>query len=463
MDTPVHTQRPGMPPIESTPEPQAAGLETMNQPEVGVGDASADSGSAFVNNLLNPMSPEPVVPPTIPVAPQVPGGIPVAPQQPAPQPSQVPPQPQGQPDNLDFSNRYGKQDQSATPDLSPLPDLPPETSIETPQNLGDQQNHAFAAMRAAMNASRRAAEEYRAKYNEIVASTQKFKDEKTEFANQLNEKDKRISELEAEIGRSDLSKSPEFREKYDAPITAIRDQVAQILVANGIEQSQATDLSSQILQSDPADVPGLIQNLPTHVQGMIMIHSQNADKLWADRDIALENWKQSADGLAAAASRGSAIVQAQHIGQLADRAIEIVKSMPVDKGAVPAYQVVDPQFAADRDIKERQFKAWVQQAPEEQRYAAMFEGFMAPKTYQMLQQTWLENEQLKNFITTRMRIAVPPMSAVRGAAPVPPPPPAPTTPQVSTDGYSPAESGVTAQGFAAGLIDNMLSGGVPGM
>ena len=472
METPVHPARPGMPEITAIPEPQAVSDHPENpnpQPgETGVGDASADSGAAFVRDLFGGGGEPPpgaVVPPTSPVVPQPKSGpapVPQNPAEPQNRQPQPPAQPEGQPQNLDFGGRYGAETQDPAAGLESLPELPADQPVATPQNLDEKQNHAFAGMRAQLGAMRRVAEDYRNKYNGVVEEFKKFQSEKTAFAEQLNQKDARIKQLEDDIGRADLSKSPEFREKYDAPITKIRDDVSGILVANGLDSEQASALAEQILTAEPGKVPELISQLPTHVQGMIMIHSQNADRLWGERDAALENWRQSAEGLAATASRGSAIIAAQKIDQLANRAIQIVKSLPVNKGSVPAFQVTDPTFAADRDAKERQFLAWVHQAPEEQKYAAMFEGFMAPKTYEMLQQTWVENQQLKEFIATRGRIATPPIAATRGAAPAPATSPAPTTPTVSADGYSPAEGGVDAQGFARGLISEMLSGGDAG-
>lgn len=472
METPVHPARPGMPDITPTPEPQAVASQPepaapASPKEPGVGDASSDSGVAFVKNLFGAGGEPPpgaVVPPASPVVPQPAPGAAPQPQNPAPNPpppvrTQVP---DGQPSNLDFGGRYGAETQDPAAGLESLPEIPPDQPVAAPQNLDEKQNHAFAGMRAQLGAMRRVAEDYRNKYNGVVEEFKKFQSEKTAFAEQLNQKDAKIKQLEDDIGRTDLSKSPEFREKYDAPIAKIRDDVSGILIANGLDNAQAAALAEQILTAEPGKVPELVSQLPTHVQGMIMIHSQNAEKLWGERDAALENWRQSAEGLAATASRGSAIIAAQKIDQLANKAIQIVKSLPVNKGSVPAFQVTDPTFVADRDAKERQFLAWIQQAPEEQKYAAMFEGFMAPKTYEMLQQTWTENQQLKEFIATRGRIATPPIAATHGAVPVPAPAPAPATPTVSTDGYSPAEGGVDAQGFAKGLISEMLSGGPAG-
>ena len=354
---------------------------------------------------------------------------------------------------IDYSNRYSP-DVPADPlaNLQSLPELAPEQQIAQPQNMNEQQNHSWAAMRAQMNANRRQAEEFRNKYNELVESTKKFQAERTSFGEQLNKKDEEIKALQDEIGRTDLTRSPAFQEKYDAPLRAVQDDVARTLVDNGYTQDQAMEAARQILTADRKQIPDMIRELPTHVQGIIMVNAEKADNMWAARAQALDDWRNSAEGLAAVEARGSAIVNAQKIDQLATRAIEMIRSMPVDKGKAPAYQVVDPVFVADRDAKEQQFKAWVQQAPDEQKYAAMLEGFMAPKTYEMLEAVMQENMQLKQALSGRARLSSPPVSAFPGSW-APPPPPPPKAPVVNKDGYSEADPVNPAQDIARQIFN----------
>lgn len=432
MDTPVQTQPEGQNPV------QPAGPQLVSQSAEGMGASVAE---AFLSKAQQGQ----VVPPGVPSVPQVvekPQSAfdPPAPPQPqapmplppAPQPSQLPP---GPPPVRDFASRFGGAEvDDPIASLEHLPDLAPEQKIEQPQNLDERQNHAWAAMRAQLSEYRKQAEEFRQKYNGIVDSAKDFQNEKTGFGEKLNQKDARIKELEDEIGKIDLSRSSEFKERYDAPIAKIRDDVSALLIANGYDAEQSNELAKQIVMTESSKVPEMLTNLPNHVQGMIMIHAQNADKLWGEREQALDNWKQSADGLAAVAARASAGLSAQHIAQLAEKAIATAKGLPADQLA-PAFQVTDDQkFIADRDAQEQKFKAWVQSAPEEQKYVAMFEGFMAGKTYEMLQQTWLENQQLKGLLYQRGRLGTPPVYPTRTAAPQPPAPPPAKEQTVATVG-----------------------------
>lgn len=339
--------------------------------------------------------------------------------------------------------------------------MAPETQVAQPQNMSEQQNHAWAALRAQANASRKNAEEYLKKYNEVVAQTRKYQEEKKEFGSQLNAKDQEIKELRDEIGRIDLSRSPEFAAKYDEPITSVRDELINTFVANGMSRGDAENLAYQAISAAPDDRPDLIRHLPTHVQGIIAIKTQEADRLFDMRQQALDDWQTSQEGLAAVANRGSALIEMQRRSGLADQAIETVHLMPHDK-KIPAYQVTDPTFVADREKHEAEFRAWVQQAPAEQQYVAMLEGFMAPKTYEMLSQYAKENAELKQALYGRTR-AAPRVAPSAPYTPPPPPPPPQNTPTQRTAGFSVQEApGVSANSLVKDLF---RAGGLmpPGM
>ena len=321
--------------------------------------------------------------------------------------------------------------------------------------MNEQQNHSWAAMRAQSNSYRKQAEEFRNKYNQLVESTKGFQAEKTTFGEELNKRDEQIRKLQDEIGMMDLTRSPAFQEKYDAPLQDVQADIARTLVDNGYSQDRAMELAGQIMTSEHDQVPGMIRELPVHVQGMIMVNTEKADGLWAARSKALDDWRTSAEGLAAVEARGSAMVNAQRIDQLTQKAMDIIHSMPAANGQIPAYQVVDPVFVADRNAKEQQFKAWVQQAPEEQKYAAMLEGFMAPKTYEMLENMMRENMELKQALNSRGRLASPPVHASHSTW-APPPPPPPPRPTVQQNGYEEIEAVNPAQAVARSIMAQFM-------
>lgn len=378
--------------------------------------------------------------------------------EPAPQPV---PQPAPQPVN--YANRYAPADAVADPlaSLQELPALAPEQQIAQPQNMSEQQNHAWAGLRAQATANRKIAEENLKKYNDLVAQTKKFQDERKGYGEQLNAKDQEIESLRNEIGRIDLSRSPEFQEKYEAPIYSVQDEIINTFIANGVGQKDAEELSGQVISAGPDGFADLISQFPTHVQGIVAIKVQEVSRLFDARQHALDDWKTSQEGLAAVASRGSALIEAQRRDALASQAIETIRSMPAEQ-RVPAYQVTDPAFVADREKHEAEFKAWIQEAPMEQQYAAMLEGFMAPKTYEMLAEYARENAELKQALYNHTR-AVPRVSPSHSTF-TPTTPPAPQTqPTQRANGFTVQEApGVTANSM---IKDMFRQGGLlpPGM
>ena len=361
------------------------------------------------------------------------------------------------PQPVAFGDRYAGQKDPADPlaNLQTIPELAPEQQIAAPQNMNEQQNHSWAAMRAQSNSYRRQAEEFRNKYNQLVESTKGFQAEKASFGEELNKRDEQIRKLQDEIGRTDLTRSPAFKEKYDAPLKELQADVARTLVDNGYSNDRAMEFAGRLMTADPDKIPEMIGDLPVHAQGIVMVSMKRADDLWAARTQALNDWRASAEGLAAVEARGSAMVNAQRIDQLTQKAMDIIHSMPAANGQIPAYQVVDPVFVADRNAKEQQFKAWVQQAPEEQKYAAMLEGFMAPKTYEMLENMMRENMELKQALNNRGRLSAPPIYPSHSTW-APPPPPPPPRPTVQQNGYEEIEAVNPAQAVAKSIMEQFM-------
>lgn len=472
---------PGAPPSPAQPPPPspdplpftAAPVPGQPQPTSPMPVTGRNYAAELLTNLtVAPVAPAPAPAPAPaqPLPPAFPVQAPIAPptqdptqqiapvpaqpvnMQPAPVPVQpVNTQPAPQPAPVD---RYSAPPADPLSDLQPLPNLAPEQQIADPQFTSDQQNHAWAALRAQSKANRRAAEEAQRKYNELVESTKGFQSEKSEFASQLNAKDQEISQLQDEIGRMDLSRSPAFRAKYDQKLDAQHAQIMDVLVRNGVNKDQAYDLARDVIVSDPKDVPGMIAQLPTYAQGEVMVFASQAGAILAERERELGDWRNAQAGLEAAAQREGGVQTAQRIQQAADKAIEAFRSLTPETGLAPAYRVTDQQFAADRDAREQQFKAWVGRASEQDRYMAMLEGFMAPKTYEMLDQVMRENMDLKRQLQARGRISAPPV-APAPYAPPPPPPPPPQQPAETVDGFARADVS-SAQSFAANLLGAMF-------
>lgn len=374
------------------------------------------------------------------------------PQMVAPQP-QPAPQPQ---DPVSFDRYEAGDPQPPDPlkNLEAIPDLEPLADVAQPENMSDKANYAFASLKSKVHAERKRAEEFLQKYNALVESTKGFVDEKAAFADALNAKDGEIKQIQDDLGKIELSRSPAFKQKYDSPLEDICAAMAEVLRNNGVEDEQSYNMAYDIMTADPADVPGMIADRPALAQGELVIHARNAQKILADRQTELDDWRNSQAGFDAVAQRQNSIQFAQHMDEMAGKAVQILHSLAPEQGQVPAYAVVDPDFSRTREEKEAQFKQWLSRAPEDQRYAAMLEGFMAPLTYQMLQQTMTENAQLKQALSSRAGLMMP--RSVPMAPPAPTPRPA--EPPKPADPYAGASVGANdAQTFAGEFLRQMMS------
>ena len=55
-----------------------------------------------------------------------------------------------------------------------------------------------------------------------------FAQRESALAEQLTAEQNRAKDLEERIGKMDLEQAPEFKKKYDVPITAVKDEIAKI-------------------------------------------------------------------------------------------------------------------------------------------------------------------------------------------------------------------------------------------
>ena len=434
--------RPGMPPIEPSGDPQPF-TQTPTPPPNSTG-SGASFAAEFFDALGAGNNPPPAQPPAPPAQPPAPPPVVT---QPTPTPTPPPAAPAGPYDRF-----------IAQPPADPLQNLeqiaapPPVEDVPPPQDMGEKAGHAFATLKAKVREERKRAEEYLSKYNALVDSTKGFLDEKTKFADALNEKDTRIKALEDDLGKIELSRSPAFREKYDAPIERKCLEIAAVLEQNGVPKEEAQQRAYELVSADPGQLAESIATLPTLAQGEIGIAARDARKIMVDRESELAEWRKSQVGLDEVQRRQDNVRFAQHAAELADKAIAGIRALAPDAGQIPAYAVTDKDFAAERDAREAAFKEWFVRAPEEQKVSAMLEGFMAVKTYEMLQQTMLENIQLKQQLAARMGAALPRSTP---AAPTPPPPPEPPKP-AENPAFAPAAGASDAVGFAREFMEEML-------
>lgn len=353
-----------------------------------------------------------------------------------------------------LEQRFAAPESVEQPVARVLPEVPPAQDIPEPQNLADNAHHAFAASRAQVKQFRDLAEQYR---HETEAMRQKYDEymkRENAIAEKLTAEQKRSHDLEEEVGKLDLSRSPSFRQKFDVPLQGKRDEIASILRDNGMSDQDAASLSEEIMVADASQVSGLVSNLPTIAQGMIMVRHNEASGLWSERAQALDDWRTTQSGLTEVSAREGAVVNAQRRAELANTAFERIKGV-----ATMAWD--DPEYVAQRNEAVEKAKAWYQNAPDDQIAAAAMEGALAPFAYRRVSELEQQVVQLQQQLEAAMRVRNPTVAPYFRSVPVvqPPPQKAPQQPLGTIPGQpwaTPADAAVSASSIADGMVRGVL-------
>ena len=395
------------------------------------GNAAQDIVAGLLGKYANPATggidePQVVQTPVASAQPPVPTPTPApAPVQPAPPaqptpPPAQPPAPPPPPAPQTLADRYSGQ-QPVQQD-APIPDIPQEQQITLPQDENDRSGigHAFAASRAESRQYRQLAEQFKQRLEAAAAEKAKFLEEKAALEKQILDGQTKAKSLEDQIGKLDLERSPAFQDKYDKPVLAIRDQLAQEFERNGLKPDDAANLANSVLNANTVDeVPELLASLPNAVQGMAIYKWQEATGLFNQRDQALTEWRQTQTGLEQVNGKEAAVMTAQRRQELCDTGFDRVSKV------VTFWS--DPAFDKYRQAQEGNVKAWYSQASDDQLAAAAIEGaLVAPFAYAQIEALQNLVAELQGRLQGHTRLASPPVAPYfSGSQPPPPPPPAP--------------------------------------
>lgn len=404
------------------------------QPPIQVAPAPAQPAPA----QAQPANP-PVPAPAQPANPQVPP--------PAPPPAVQP--------QVDITARYTDPKSPDAPAV--IPDIPKEQNIQLPENSPESVGRAFAASRAEARQYRQLAESLRQQLTDMEARRGEVDKQYADLNSELAKERERVKGLEDELGRLDLTRSTEFQAKFDKPLQEIEGQVYQTLLSNGYDQNNAASAARQVVMAQSLDDLGeLMQGLPDVVRGQLAYKFSEADKLWAARQQALDEWQTTSAGLEAASTRDRAAEAAHRRAELASGAMERLAT------TVAPMVWNDPAFAEYRSANEAKAKAWLGQAPEPQVAAAALEGMLvAPFAYKLVEGLTAEVLKLRSALDARHRAESPTVAPYYVSPPVPPAPARPAIP--TTPLGNPVVTPVTAAtaspvDLATGLVSDSLRG-----
>lgn len=434
------TEEPMQPAPQPAPQlaPPADQLsaEFVPTPDVAAVSGQSTSTKDMAMRLVGALVGQPPQMPPIPVPPEL-----------APQPApSAPPPPQPPVDAVTMADRFSDAPPPVGPD--PIPDVPPEEQIALPQNTPENIGHAFAASRAEAKKFRQLAEQMRQQLEAERARAEEWSQKETDFTRQLEETRQRNVDLENEIGQMDLSRDPGFRAKYDAPLQQVQSQIVQTLVEAGYDESSARENAQALMLTESADRSLEDLGLDPESLGLVAYNLRAADGMWAERAQALDDWRQTREGVAEVSSRESAAQSAARRANVVEKAVEKARTI------APTMQWSGAEYDTRRDAAIEKAKAWYQTAPDEQIAAAAVEGFMAPFAYEVIERLQNEVNELRGQIAGRARLAAPPVAPFYSA----PPPPRPAAPPPAQNvPWTPVDRTGDTNAMALKLVQGLLA------
>ena len=273
--------------------------------ESGIGDEIAA--------MLNGKQPD-ARPPAAPIPP-----APPAP--PAPKKEDLPPPPKKDPPKPDFDPLSPEGMAAAIPrkDDGVMPaDLLKDSEVE---RFGDKkQREAFIKERASHKEARVKLQEMAAKIQELQSQVADV-GQVGELRAKLEAKEAEAKKYADDLAKMDLSRSPEFRKRYDDKLNQIGQRMVQTLTAEGVGKDEAAKLVRGLVAEKKASAReyALDQAVPS-LKGTILSFLTQFDDASQERALALEKARETAAAIDDAESRGRLAALAGKVDSVAEKA-----------------------------------------------------------------------------------------------------------------------------------------------
>ena len=236
---------------------------------------------------------------------------------PAPEPAKPPVKPAEPVDPLspDFlAAAAPKKDESGMP-----ADLLKDEDIERlPEK---KQREAFAKERAAHKEARQRLQELNTKVNELSSKAQDA-EQAAALKQQLEAKEEELAKLNAEIAKIDLTRSPEFKKRYDDRMNQLGQRMVQTLVTEGVDQAEAAKLiQALVAETKPSAREYAIDEAAPSLKGTLLAYLNQFDEVAQERAVALDKAKETAAAIDEAESRARIAAMAGRVDSVTEKAI----------------------------------------------------------------------------------------------------------------------------------------------
>jgi hypothetical protein len=385
-------------------------------------EASAlDQITAMLNGQSNPGQQQPVVQQT-----QV--QQPVAPVQQPPVQPETPPPALASTDALSAASFTGMFDDPVPgTEQTPVEVQLPTYEVAPPENLSDRGRNAWGELRHREKQAREYAERLKGELAKMKETQSQFATEREQFVASMKAKDDELTALKTRIGQADLTRTTEFRERYDAPLSQAQANLDAVIADEIIGADTPEGLArirEAVLASDDK-FHHFISKLGTDAQIRLTDKRREYMNVAADRAHAIENWEVTSRGLTETAAQENAAERAMIRQRHADEAIKFnTSTVPLDHRPLV---LTDDFYVDDVKTANQAFSDFMQTATEDKIARAAHLGYLMPVMSRALSQALAEARKYQEQYYVARGLMKPGMSMSSPAprmAPIQPPKPA---------------------------------------
>lgn len=401
----------------------------MNEnPSQGVHEL--ESGAlGMIADILNqgatpaqPVQPAPDAPAAQPTA----QGTPPATAPAAPVPEQPNSQPVEQPvlntDKVTSDMFAGMFDDPTAPSGTPPAEDPvlPSDEVAPPENLTERGRNAWGELRHREKQAREFAERLKGDIARMKEAQNQFNSEREQFVNALKAKDDELTALKSKVGQMDLTRSNEFKERYDQPLAQAEANLDAVIFdeISGSDTPEGLARIREAVLAPDDQFHKFISRLGTDAQIRLTDKRREYMNVKAERALALENWETTSRSLTEQSAQENAAERAMVRKRHADAAIAFnTSTIPLEYRPLV---LTDEFYVDDVSTANKAFADFMQTATEEKIARAAHLGYLMPVMSRALAQALAQARQYQEQYYVARGLMKPGMATTSAPPKLPP-------------------------------------------
>jgi hypothetical protein len=214
-----------------------------------------------------------------------------------------------------------------TPVAVDEPDVIKDDEVEQVFRGDEKQKAAFIKERASKKALKEQIKEMQAKLSQAQVD-ETAKAEADRLRAEYEQSQARIKALEDDLGRLDLTRSPEFRKQYDDRLNQLGGKMVEVLSQEGVAADEANKFVREVMaERRPSARERLIDDMAPGLKGTLLTYATQLDEVVDSRAAAIEKWKETASALEEVQTRQRVSELTGKVDEVAAAAVSEAKNL----------------------------------------------------------------------------------------------------------------------------------------